>query len=125
MLSGEHHQPETSPTVHTLPLPFPLEKKEKLSKINAGKCEVRWELLLAAAAKNGCTAAGMSCGSKEEPPPACPCPVRAEAAQGAVLGPCKGLWSRCWRNHPACDCSRGLQMVSEQLGWEKSSFTTQ
>lgn len=81
---------------------------------------MRWELLLAAVAKNGCRAAGMSCGSEEEPSPAFCCPVRAEAAPGAVLGPCKGLWSRCWRNHPAGDCSRGLQVVSEQPGWKKS-----
>lgn len=67
----------------------PPEKKKKLSKINAGKCEVRWELLLAAVAKNGCRAAGMSCGSVEEPSPGSPCPVRAEAAQGAVLGACQ------------------------------------
>lgn len=86
---------------------------------------MRWELLLAAVAKNGRRAVGMSCGSEEEPSPASPCQVRAEAAQGAVLGSCKGLWSQCWRTQAACDCSTGLQEVSEQSGWKNSSLTTQ
>lgn len=112
----EYHQPELC-HCHSRQ-----KKRKNQSKINAGKCEVRWGIPSAAVAKNGRRAGGMSCGSVEEPSPAAPCPARAEAAQGAVLGACRGLWSQCWRNHPARGCSRALQVF---LGWKNSSFTTQ
>lgn len=121
----EYQQPEPSPTVHSaLPLPLSQKKKKKLSKINAGKREVRWELLLAAVAKNGCRAAGMSCGSVEEPSPGSPCPVRAKAAQGAVLGACQAYGAAAGEtSQPEIAAGHGGWLLSS---WGKnSSFTTQ